>query len=333
MNRIEELFNQFQDAVSCLQEALNVPESEALTETFDNLENKKIKVEMGAPDQETVAKLRNKYDDLRYDQLSKKEKVQIFTLLTLKAINDEGRDANQMPTPPILSTVMTLFMSKLLPKKEITLVDPAVGSGNLLFSAVNQLISQNHSINRFKLVGIDNDEGMLNLADVAAHLSGLDVEFYCQDALTPWLIPNPEAIISDLPIGYYPVDDNAENFALKANNGHSYAHMLYIEQIIKNLAPDGYAFLLVPNSLLTGKIGADFMPWLANKVYLQAIVELPSRLFKNKVNQKSVLVFQNHGQSKAPKEVLVTKIEDLRDEESLVNLNIKLNEWYTKNDN
>ncbi len=121
------------------------------------------------------------------------------------------------------------------------------------------------------MAGIDNDEDMLNLADVAAHLNGLKISLYCQDALTPWLIPSPDAVVSDLPIGYYPIDENAKNFATKANKGHSFAHLLFIEQIIKNLKPAGYAFLVVPKSILAGKVGSDFMPWLSKKVFLRSI--------------------------------------------------------------
>ncbi|MDD6386841.1 N-6 DNA methylase, partial [Lactobacillus equicursoris] len=180
MNRIEELFSQTLDAVQCLQDALNVPLAEALTETFDNLENGDIRVEMGAPDQATVDQLKEKYAALGYDHWSSQQKSQVYGLLMLKAINDDGRDANQMPTPPIMATVLTLFMDKLLPKKKQLLLDPALGSGNLLFTVTKQLAQENHSVNYFDLVGLDNDEEMLNLADVGAHLAGLDVDFYCQ---------------------------------------------------------------------------------------------------------------------------------------------------------
>ncbi|CCK85785.1 Site-specific DNA-methyltransferase (Adenine-specific) [Lactobacillus equicursoris DSM 19284 = JCM 14600 = CIP 110162] len=331
MNRIEELFSQTLDAVQCLQDALNVPLAEALTETFDNLENGDIRVEMGAPDQAAVDQLKEKYAALGYDHWSSQQKSQVYGLLMLKAINDDGRDANQMPTPPIMATVLTLFMDKLLPKKKQLLLDPALGSGNLLFTVTKQLAQENHSVNYFDLVGLDNDEEMLNLADVGAHLAGLDVDFYCQDALTPWPV-KPDAVVSDMPIGFYANDANAQNFDLRTKEGHSYSHVLMVEQIVKNLAPDGFAFLLVPQSMLTGQVGADFMPWLAGKVHLQAIVQLPSRLFQSKIGEKSILVFQNHGQSRPPKEVLLTKLDNLKSEESLVGLNIKLNEWYTKRD-
>lgn len=332
MNRIEELFGQTLEAVECLQEALNVSLADTLVETFDNLESGEIRVEMGAPEQKTVAELEERYAALDYKNWSKAQKEQVYGLLVLKAINDDGRDANQMPTPPLLATVLTLFMNKLLPKKKQVLLDPAVGSGNLLFSVDQQLAAQNHSADRFDLVGLDNDEEMLNLADVAAHLAGLKANFYCQDALTDWPV-KPDVVVSDLPIGFYANDDNAKNFDLRTKEGHAYAHVLFVEQIVKNLAEDGFAFLLVPQNILTGTVGADFMPWLASKVHLQAIVQLPSSLFQSKISQKSILIFQNHGQSKPPKEVLLTKLENLKKEESLVALNIKLNEWYTKKDN
>lgn len=330
MENFEKLFNQFLDCVQTLQNALNVSFTEALVETFDNLEQGKIKVENGAPDEKIVEELSKKYQALDYENISQKDKAQVFTFLTLKAINDDGLDANHMPTPPAISTVIAMLMHKLLKDEKMEIVDPAVGTGILLFSIISQLKALNHSKDNYQLVGIDNDEEMLNLTDVAAHLNDVDIELYCQDALMPWMCPNADAIVSDLPIGYYPIDENAKNFENQAKKGHSFAHLLLIEQIIKNLKPDGYAFLVVPKSILSGKIGADFMPWLTKKVYLKAIVELPDDMFRNKFNQKSILVFQNHGSEAKPSEVLLTKLDSLKKEQSLVQFNVKLNEWYTK---
>lgn len=332
-NNIEDLFNQFLDCVDCLREALNVSFGEALTETFDNLENKQIKVELGAPDKATVAVLSQKYAKLQYENLSQTTKVRLFTYLTLKAITDDGLDFNQMPTPPIIATIIAMFMQKLLPNKKLVIVDPAIGSGNLLFSIINQLKKANHSRTNFQLLGIDNDEEMLNFADIGSHLNRINIDLFCQDALTPWLFAKPGIVVSDVPIGYYPDDENAANFATKAEKGHSFAHFLFIEQIIKSLQPDGYAFLVVPQAILSGKGGSDFMPWLSEKVYLRAIVQLPDNLFQNKFNQKAILVFQNHGKQAKNSEVFLTKLDSFKSEQDLIKLNIKLNEWYTKNIN
>ena len=331
MDKLEELFNQFLDCVNCLQSALNVSFGEALTETFDNLENGQIKVEVGAPDQKTVRKLTQKYANLHYEKLPQKVKIEVFTYLTLKAINEDGLDVNQMPTPPLIATIIALFMQKLLPDQRLTLVDPAIGSGNLLYSVYNQLKSANHSKANFALFGIDNDENMLNFADIAAHLNNIQIDLFCQDALTPWLFAKPDVVVSDLPVGYYPLDENANKFATKAEKGHSFAHLQFIEQIIKSLTPNGYAFLVVPKSILSGKVGSDFMPWLSAKVYLRTIAELPDNLFQNKANQKAIMVFQNHGDQAHSGEVFLTKLDSFKNEDDLIKLNERLNEWYTKN--
>ena len=331
MDKIEKMFNDFLDCVKCLQEALNVSFGDALTETFDNLENKQIKVELGAPDKKTIQELSHKYARLNYNKLSNKLKLQIFTYLTLKAVNEDGLDVNQMSTPPAISTVIAMFMLKLLPKEKLIITDPAIGTGNLLFSVINQLKSANHSKSDFELYGIDNDEEMLSFADIEAHLSNIDIELFCQDALTPWMFNSPDVVVSDLPVGYYPLDKNAKNFATKSENGHSLAHLLFIEQIIKNLKAGGYAFLIVPQNILSGKGGGDFMPWLTDKVFLRAIIELPDSAFQNKFNQKSILAFQNHGKNIRNSEVFLTKLDSFKSEQDLIKLNVKLNEWYTKN--
>ena len=43
------------------------------------------------------------------------------------------------------------------------------------------------------------------------------------------------------------------------------------------------------------------------KFYLKSIIELPDSMFQNKFNQKSILVFQNHGGSAASSEGSISK--------------------------
>ena len=115
MQKVEELYPKFQTAIEHLQKALNVSFSSALTETFDNLENGKIKVESGAPDKETVAELTEEYRQLDYENLPRALKVQIFTLLALKAITQDARDYNLMPTPSVVATIIALIWQKIVP--------------------------------------------------------------------------------------------------------------------------------------------------------------------------------------------------------------------------
>lgn len=65
-----------------------------------------------------MAELSQKYQAIDYDEISQKEKAQVFTFLTLKAVNDDGFDVNQMPTPPAIATVVAMLMHKLLKIKD-----------------------------------------------------------------------------------------------------------------------------------------------------------------------------------------------------------------------
>ena len=64
------------------------------------------------------------------------------------------------------------------------------------------------------------------------------------------------------------------------------------------------------------------------QVNIQTIVDLPDDMFSSKVQQKSILVFQNHGEKAVEREVLVAKLDSLKKPDSLVAFNMKLNDWY-----
>lgn len=331
MKKIEERYPDFQKSVEVLKNALNVSNISALTETFDNLENDKIKVEEDAPDKKTIKKLTNIYNKLDYDKLDNKLKSEIFSLLTLKAINDDRRNYTQMPTPQIISTIIALIWNKLISADEMeNVLDPAIGTGGLLFAVIKQLMQENHSKNNYKLFGIDNDEVLLDLADVRAHLEDIDIDLFRQDALDPWLVTTPNIVISDLPVGYYPLDNNAKRFENNETEGHSFSHLLFIEQIVNNLAKNGFAFLVVPRLLFTSKNASVFMNWLSKKVNIKMVVELPEEMFASPTQQKSILVFQNHGNLSKSGEVLVAKLASLENPKSLIEFNTRLNEWIKK---
>lgn len=327
LEHLNELYLSFEEVVDILRKELNVTFTEALVETFDNLEHQKIKVEANAPSAKIVELLTKKYANLEYEKLETSVKSHLFYLLTLKAADVDNFNSTQLPTPRILATIVALLWSKIVPQTAKEVIDPAIGSGTLLFSLIDQLRFLNHSKNSFVLTGIDNDPAMLDLADVSSYLNKLPVDLLRQDALQPWLTGKKDVAVSDVPVGYYPLDNNAKNFDNCQLSGQSFAHILFIEQIIKNLKPSGYAFLIVPKMILSGKEAADFMTWLTKKVNILAVVDLPDDLFANMKYPKSILVLQNHGQKMQLRKVLVTKLGSLKDKSSLVKLNVELNNW------
>jgi site-specific DNA-methyltransferase (adenine-specific) len=133
-------------------------------------------------------------------------------------------------------------------------------------------------------------------------------------------------------VGYYPNDLRAAEYELKADKGHSYAHHLFIEQSIRYVKDGGYLFLLIPNGLFESEQAKKLHEYLLKNVYIQAILQLPESLFKNKQNEKSILIMQKQGeQVKQPKEVLLVNMPSLTNGSELEKILIKMDRWINEN--
>lgn len=111
--------------------------------------------------------------------------------------------------------------------ESISLLDPAMGTGNLL-TALNNQLSNTLSLTP-TVSGIENDDAMFELAADSFELQHIHAELFHEDAVQNVLAPMVDVAVSDLPIGYYPIDKNAKGFATHSENGHSYVHHLLIE--------------------------------------------------------------------------------------------------------
>ena len=61
---------------------------------------------------------------------------------------------------------------------------------------------------------IEIDDLLVRLSAVTAELLEHPVTFYVQDALRPLFVDPVDITISDLPVGFYPDDENALNYEL-----------------------------------------------------------------------------------------------------------------------
>ena len=78
-----------------------------------------------------------------------------------------------------------------------------------------------------------------------------------------------------LPVGYYPNDIRAADFDLKVDEGHTYAHHLFIEQSIRHVKPSGYLFFIIPNNLFESQQSKKLHEYLNQNVYIQGVIQLP----------------------------------------------------------
>lgn len=333
MQAIEVLYPKYESAVLKLQEILKTDFTNALIETFDNLEDDSVKVENDVPTKAQISELEEIYHGLEYDDLTPENRQTIFYLLSVAAINRDNLDYNLAVTPANIDVAVALVMSKFATDlSNLTVVDPVVGTGHFLYSILAEY--QPNLKKNMKVIGIDNNPDLLNMADINSKLFNQDTELVLQDSLEEWPVESADVIVGEFPVGYYPNDENAKNFDFVKEEGHSFTHELLVEQIVKYLKPDGLAFLVVPAVLLQSETAANFVQWLVKKVYLDAIIDFPDDLFTESSMKKSLLVLQNHGpESKPVENILLARLGNLKDKQTLVDFNSQLNKWSQKNRN
>lgn len=315
-----------------LQSALNSSYLDAMLENAENIiDDNTVRVENGVPDKETQAKLEKIYQQLDLKNAKAEAIRQLIQLSFLKVIRKDAIQANHQMTPDTIGLLMAFLIEKVTQNTKLeTIFDPTVGTANLLTTVINQLDKDEHG--NIKGFGIDNDDSMLSVASVNVALQHANVDLFHQDAIDALDIPQCDLAVSDLPIGYYPLDDNTKDYRTRAKEGHSYVHHLLIEQSMNYLKPGSFGVFLVPSSLFQTKETEGFVKWIHSVAYLQGFVNLPSELFANPAAQKSILLLQRHGgNAKQATKVLLGEFPSFKDQKNFARFMQEINDWVATN--
>lgn len=332
-DRVKNLFNVLNDSSDLLVKALDTNYLGALIETGENLIHREVHQEDDQPDQATVDQLRALYQSINLADYEPNEIRQALQVAILKGLNAEKVDVNLQMTPDVVGYTMAFLIDLLVPNsnQSIEMFDPTVGTGNLLSTVMDQLNTNRKQTT--KAYGIDNNEDLLALASMSTQLQRLDVNLIHQDVVDKLLIPKIDLTLADLPVGYYPVDERANEFELKADSGHSFSHYLILEQTINQLNENGWGFFLVPNNVFQTESSKNLVAWILKNAYLQGLLALPKSLFKDELSQKAILIIQKHGDTaKQAKQVLLGEFPDAeKNREESIQFIQSIRDWKREN--
>ncbi|PEO68160.1 SAM-dependent methyltransferase [Bacillus toyonensis] len=320
---VETLFSIFDSSAVVLRKELDVTYLEALVETGDNLfEGAILQEELS---ESTIERLNREYSTFNEETYKGEEIRKAFQLAILKGMN-EGVQANHEMTPDAVGMFMSYLFHKFMQgKTEITVLDPAIGTGNLMTTVFNSA-KEELAMSGF---GVEVDEVLIKLALVNANLQKHGIEFFHQDGLAPLYIDPVDAVVSDLPIGYYPNEISASEYKLKADEGMSYAHHLFIEQSVKHTKEGGYLFFLVPNFIFESDQAPKLHAFIKETCFIQGLLQLPVSMFKNEKNAKSIFVLQKKGQGVTmPKQALLVELPKFSNMKAMENIMDQLNTWF-----
>ncbi|WP_428911318.1 class I SAM-dependent methyltransferase [Niallia sp. Krafla_26] len=321
---IEELFTVVNETATLIQEEMNCTYLEALAETGENLFQQSVI--QGELSELTKKRLKKSYESIHLGKFSKEEIRKSFQLAILKGMKESVQPNHQM-TPDTIGMLIGYLLKKFIKDNNYRLLDPAVGTGNLLTAAINQEPEKT-----VEGIGVEIDDLLIKLAYISANLQEHPIQFFNQDSLEPLFIEPVDAVISDLPVGYYPNDVRAADYDLKVDEGHTYAHHLFIEQSIRHVKPSGYLFFVIPNSLFESEQSKKLHEYLNKNVYIQGVIQLPLSMFKNKDAGKSILILQKKSDDiKPPKQVLLVNMPSLSNTGGVENIVTKIDHWIKEN--
>lgn len=263
--------------------------------------------------------------DFSQEGATKEDVRKAIQIAVLKGMR-KGSQPNHQMTPDTLGLLVGYFVEQLfaerLETEKISVLDPAVGTGNLLLTVMNLLDG------KIEATGVEVDELLIRTAAATADLIEQPVSLFRQDALQDLLVNPADAVVCDLPVGYYPNEDVALDYELCASEGMSYAHHLFIEQSINYTKDGGYLFFLAPTHLFESEQSKQLHKYIQKHAWIQAIIQLPDTMFANKALEKSIVILQKQGANfKAPKEVLLAKVPNMQNKQALAMFFEKVKMW------
>ncbi|USS91222.1 class I SAM-dependent methyltransferase [Fructilactobacillus carniphilus] len=323
-----QLFQVFDQSAQILQQALETSYLDAFIETADNMiDGNQVRVENGIPNEQQVQTITELYQQVNYHDLDANMIRKAIQMVMIKAIKVDQIQAIHQITPDTIAYTMGYLAIRLVNKQSVVkILDPAVGSANLLTAVMNQLQQEAHE--KVSGIGIDNDDSLISVASISAQMQGLNLELFHQDALDELPTTPVDLVVSDLPVGYYPVDERAQHFATRSDEGHSYVHHLLIEQAVNYLVPGGFGVFLVPSGLFQSPETKGLLKWMQDEVYLQGILNLPGELFQNEAVQKAIMIVQKHGDgTQQAGQVMLGEFPSFKDPEAFQKFLAEIVEW------
>jgi len=322
-SNVEIIFNWLDETTNTIQQHENEPYLDSLSMALETLFFGETSPEM---DDLLTHKLEENLKSIHIDTYNREQIRKAIQLAILKGMKDSTQQHHLM-TPETVALLVKYLVEKLTANKEtFRMFDPVCGTGNLLLTVVGTLEKQ------VEAFASEIDGSLLHLALASANLQKIDVEFFQQDSLRPFLLDPVDVVVADLPVGYYPDDIRATEFELKADEGHSYAHHLLIEQSMNYTQNGGYLVLIVPDTLFESDQADKLHAFIHNHAHIVGLLQLPETIFKSKQHAKSILILQKKGvNTNAPKQPLLVKLPSLKNTVAMEDILRQMNNWFSHN--
>lgn len=321
---IEQLFDLVDETSMIISSELKMSYLHAMCESCETIMSQEINSSLTQESKEALEKL---YDQLEGLEFTQEEIRKALQLAILKGLKSE-RLTNAIMTPDSIALILGYLISKFVKNfGEVRVADLTVGTGNLLTATLNHLETEPKSI-----YGVEINQDLLKIACTLSDMQEYAVQFYQQSSLKPLLIDPLDLIIGDLPQGQLEQEEVNELDLNLAKQGINYLPYLLIENHLNYLKPGGYGFYIIPNDLFSQPQSQAFHQLLTSKANIQALLQLPTTLFKQDELGKSIFIVQKNGEQVQPVgEVLVAQLPNFNDPHQFNKMLTRIENWIKLN--
>lgn len=321
---VEVLFEWIDQTTETIQQHKDEPYLDSLAITLESLLDQDFFDETNSTLTKMVKDRLEKIDLSSYTSDEIRKAIQLTILKGMKG----STQAQHVMTPDTISLLVGYLAGKVMHSQDkVRLFDPASGTGSLLTTVMHHLSQETIGY------GSEIDQTLLKISVLNANLQKLSVDFFHQDSLRPFLLDPVDVVVADLPVGYYPDDVNASEYQLQADEGHSYAHHLFIEQSVNYVKSAGYLIFIIPEFLFESDQADKLRAFLHEYAHIVGVLHLPETTFKSKNNAKSILILQKKGENtEAPKQPLLVKLPSLKNTKAMEDILTQMNTWFSNHE-
>lgn len=320
---IEPLFEWFDKTTTIIAQHIEEPYLDSLAIAMEMLFQQKLPEQSNDVFTHKLNKVFESHPPLEaYDTSEMRKAIQLVILKGMKGSTQQ----QHLMTPETIALLVGYLSEKLIQnKQQVRLFDPVCGTANLLTTVMCHL---KQPITAF---ASEVDPTLIRIGVANANLQKKNIEFFHQDSLRPLLLDPVDLIVADLPVGYYPDDMRATEFALQAKEGHSYAHHLLIEQSINYTKPGGYLIMVVPHFLFHSDQSDQLHTYFKDHAHIIGVLQLPSSAFLSEEQSKSILILRKKGENTEDlKQPLLVQMPSFNNTRAMEDILGQMNAWFEK---
>lgn len=317
---MEILFEWIDKTTEIIQQHKDEPYLDSLAITLESLLEQGFFDETDSILTKSLEERLNEIDLSSYPSDAIRKAIQLAILKGMKGSTQQ----QHVMTPDTIALLVGYLAGKVSDTKDkVRIFDPVSGTGNLLTTVMQHLRPDTVAY------GSEIDPTLIKISVLNANLQKLSVDFFHQDSLRPFLLDPVDVVVADLPVGYYPDDVNANEYQLRADEGHSYSHHLFIEQGINYVKDGCYLIFIIPEFLFESDQAYKLRAFLHEHAHIVGLLHLPESTFKSKNNAKSILMLQKKGENtEAPKQPLLVKLPSLKNTKAMEDILDQMNSWF-----